>query len=276
MFINTIDIFQTDERPSKELYIYECGYEKCKPREPYQYEQINYYLIHYILEGEGLFFINDNVYHLKKGDLFLIPPYTDNNYYPIISNPWIYRWVGFNGSKSKELLTNIGFSDTIFIQNYVKDNFINTCFRNIFKNCNKNDLVTALGNLYIFFGKLSKDVKNNNRATINPSENYVNSVIDYININYSKDISIIDIADKINLNRSYLFKIFKQHMNMSPQQYLINFRLNKACELLRKSSYPINEISFLVGFKSSTYFSKIFSKYKKQSPINYRKNFIKS
>lgn len=51
-----VGIFSTNIKTSGELYIYECGYEYCSPREPYLYEQIDYYLLHYILEGEGLFF----------------------------------------------------------------------------------------------------------------------------------------------------------------------------------------------------------------------------
>lgn len=77
-----IGIFSTDLKPSTELYIFECGFEHCTPRDPYQYEQIDYYLIHYIIKGEGSFFIKDKVYTLKSGDGFVIPPGTDSNYYP--------------------------------------------------------------------------------------------------------------------------------------------------------------------------------------------------
>lgn len=270
-----IDIFTTEKRPSKELFIYECGYEQCKPRDPYQYEQIDYYLIHYIISGEGLFFMNNEVYKLKKGDGFLIRPNTDNNYYPIADNPWTYRWIGINGTEVSRLLDLCGFDDSTFTFNYSENNFMDTCFKNILDSCNKGQDFDSLGNLYLFFNKLicKNDKKTTDAVTV--AGNYITLFVDYIHNNYSNDISISEIADHLNINRSHLFKLFRHNMNMSPQNYLINYRLNKACELLRKSSYSISEISYLIGFNSPSYFSKIFSKYKKKSPIDYRKMFIK-
>lgn len=272
---NIFDIFSTDKRPSKELFIYECGYEQCKPRDPYQYEQIDYYLIHYILSGEGLFFMNNQVYKLKKGDGFLIPPHTDNNYYPIPDNPWSYRWIGINGTEASRLLNLCGFNSSKFIFNYTEDDFIENCFKNILDSCNNGQDFQALGNLYLFLNKLIIKNDKNSNISITSAANYITLFINDIHNNYNKNISISDIASDININRSHLFKLFKKHMNMSPQQYFINYRLNKACELLRKSSYSISEIGYLVGFNSPSYFSKIFSKYKDISPIEYRKMFIK-
>ncbi|ATD55755.1 AraC family transcriptional regulator [Clostridium chauvoei] len=270
-----IQVFTTDKQASKELYIYECGYEECKPRIPYQYEQIDYYLIHYVLSGEGLFFINGEVYKLKKGDGFLIPPHTDNNYYPDTNNPWCYRWIGINGSEVSKILKSCGFNNSNFTFNYTDDNFVNNCFKNILDGCNNDQYFQALGNLYLFFNQLI--LKNNNLSALAPNsyEKYISLFVDYIRDNYHQNISISDISNHLNINRSHLFKLIKKHMNISPQEYLINYRLNKACDLLRKSSYSISEISYLVGFNSPSYFSKIFSKYFNKSPMEYRSMFIK-
>lgn len=272
-----IDVFTTDNQPSKELFIYECGYEQCKPRDPYQYEQIDYYLIHYILSGEGLFFINGEVHKLKKGDGFLIPPNTDNNYYPIVDNPWCYRWIGINGNEASKFLNLCGFSNSNFIFNYTEDNFVETCFKNILESCHSDEYFKALGNLYLFLNKLITKNNNNNISTVpsTASERYVSLFVDYVHNNYDKDISISHISNHLNINRSHLFKLFKNHMNISPQQYLINYKLNKACDLLRKSSYSISEISYLTGFNSPSYFSRIFSKHINKSPMDYRNMFIK-
>ena len=61
----------------------------------------------------------------------------------------------------------------------------------------------------------------------------------------------------------------------TPQQYIIEFRIKKACSLLRKSSYSISRISDLVGFSSQAYFSKVFKKTLNITPFEYRKTFIK-
>lgn len=64
-------------------------------------------------------------------------------------------------------------------------------------------------------------------------------------------------------------------MNISPQQYLINFRLSKSQDLLRKSSFSISTISSLVGFSSPEYYSKIFKKYIGITPNEFRGKYTK-
>ncbi|MBO3443847.1 AraC family transcriptional regulator [Clostridium sp. CCUG 7971] len=268
-------IFSTDSKPSSELYIYECGFEHCAPRDPYQYEQIDYYLLHYILEGEGLFFMDGKVHHLKKGDGFFIPPFTDNNYYPLTDNPWVYRWIGINGTQAQELLSLCGFKDKNFIFNYTKDDKIDNYFKNIYESCTSNNLFEALGYLYQFLSTLMKEHSTSYQSSSIPSKVYISKSIEFIKENYTKNISVSDISDYLNIDRSHFFKIFKKDMMISPQDYIINYKIKQACDLLRKSSYSVSEISSLVGFSSPSYFSKTFKKNMDTSPIKYKELFIK-
>lgn len=273
--MDKIGIFSTDLKPSNELYIFECGYEYCEPREPYQYEQIDYYLIHYILKGEGLFFIDGKCHHLKAGDGFFIPPNTDNNYYPLEHDPWVYRWIGINGIKAKELLSLCGFKNNNYIYNYTKDDKLDNCFRNIYESCSENKLYKALGYLYQTLSILMCESYNDNLKQISTSESYVQKAIDYINYNYTKKISVFDVSSYLNIDRSYFYKIFKSSMMITPQQYIIEYKIQKSCDLLRKSSYSIIEISNLIGFSSQSYFTKIFRKTLNMTPTEYRNLFIK-
>lgn len=272
--VNRVGIFSTEEKISEELYIYECGFEHCKPRDPYQYDQIDYYLIHYILDGEGLFFMDNKVYHLKKGDGFFIPPHTDNNYYPIVDSPWTYRWIGVSGSKAKEIFDQCGFKNN-YVFNYTKDNKIDNYFRNIFENCTSNKTFNALGSFYQLASLLIEESSNLNNSDINKNQSYIDAALTFIEENYEDNITVSDIATHLNIDRTYFYKIFKSAMLTTPQQYLIDFKLKKSCDLLRKSSYSINEISELLGFSSQSYFSKIFKKNLNISPIEYRNKFIK-
>ncbi|MBM7833961.1 AraC family transcriptional regulator [Clostridium sardiniense] len=272
-----VGLFKTNNRPSKELFIYECGYEDCKATKPFEYVPIDYYLIHYIVEGEGIATIDGIEYHLKKGDGFLIPPQVKNKYFPCEDNPWKYKWIGFNGTECKSLLKLCGFSNDNYVFNYQKDKSINSYFDKIFEYCNTGDPFLAIGYLYLFLGTLISEYDNKtSNYNVSNSATYVTEALDFIHKNYDKEISVADIAAEVNIDRSHLFKLFKSNMTMSPQQYLINYRLNKACELLRKSTSSINEIAYLTGFSSPSYFSRIFTKYNGLSPINYRNKFIKN
>jgi AraC-like DNA-binding protein len=273
--MDKIGIFSTELKPSNELYIFECGYEHCTPREPYQYEQIDYYLIHYILKGEGLFFINGECHHLKAGDGFFIPPNTDNNYYPLENDPWVYRWIGINGFKAKELLSSCGFNNDNYIFHYSKDDTLDNYFKMIYESCSENKLYNALGYLYQTISLLMQDHYESELTNIPPYQEYVSKAIDFIKKNFNKNITVSDVSEYLNIDRSYFYKIFKLSMMTTPQQFIIEYKIEMSCALLRKSSYSINKISDLVGFSSQSYFSKLFKKTLNMTPIEYRKMFIK-
>ena len=273
--MDKIGIFSTELKPSNELYIFECGYEHCIPRDPYQYEQIDYYLIHYILKGEGLFFINGECHHLKAGDGFFIPPNTDNNYYPLENDPWVYRWIGINGFKAKELLSFCGFNNDNYIFHYSKDDALDNYFKMIYESCSENKLYNALGYLYQTISLLMQDHYESELTNIPPYQEYVSKAIDFIKKNFNKNITVSDVSEYLNIDRSYFYKIFKLSMMTTPQQFIIEYKIEMSCALLRKSSYSINKISDLVGFSSQSYFSKLFKKTLNMTPIEYRKTFIK-
>ena len=82
--------------------------------------------------------------------------------------------------------------------------------------------------------------------------------ISYIRMNYQTDISISDVAGQTGVGERYLRKLFAQHLNLSPLDYLNQIRINKAIELLRNTEMSIKEICFICGFKSPQYFSRVF------------------
>lgn len=266
---------------SNEFGIFECGYEDVQPREPYQYEPIDYYLIHYILEGEGLFFINDEVHHLKAREGFLIPPNTKNNYYPLVGNPWSYRWIGFNGSLCKKhfqkcgLLTDSATGMENFTFKCENKNKMDKLFANVYYYSSNHKYLAALGESYHILDLLIDKYQEDLRQHMSDSERYVQHAIKYINSSYFiSDLTIEQVAQVVRIQRSYLFRLFKKYLNISPKTYLIQARLNKSTELLRKSSNTIEEIAYLVGFSNPHHFSRQFSKYKGLSPSKYRSQFI--
>ena len=82
--------------------------------------------------------------------------------------------------------------------------------------------------------------------------------ISYIRMNYQSDVTISDVADQTGIGERYLRKLFAQHLNLSPLDYLNQIRINKAIELLRNTEMSIKEVCFTCGFKSPQYFSRVF------------------
>jgi len=73
------------------------------------------------------------------------------------------------------------------------------------------------------------------------------------------------------LSVNHLLRTFKQAFNQSPHQYLTNIRMQKALFLLKNSQYPVNEITSLVGFDSTSSFIRLFRGKMKLTPHEYRR-----
>jgi len=98
--------------------------------------------------------------------------------------------------------------------------------------------------------------------------------LDFIGENYMKPITVEDIASYVNLSRSRLHQIFLQQIFISPKQYLTEYRVREARNLLEKRSGSVKEIAQAVGFDDQLYFSNVFKQITGKSPNNYVKGLI--
>ena len=101
------------------------------------------------------------------------------------------------------------------------------------------------------------------------------NVLNYIDKNYNKKLSLLDLANQACLNEKYFCKLFKEYFNLSPWQYVLQSRLNKASTLLFENNLSIKEIAFSVGFEDEFYFSRIFKKHFGLSPNKYKAHIKK-
>ena len=98
---------------------------------------------------------------------------------------------------------------------------------------------------------------------------HVRKAMAYLDSHYYADFSIGQLAEKLNLNRSYLQRIFKEETGCTPAAYLLNLRLESFGSPCTKD-LPIAEISDYVGFSSQQYFTHVFRKHKGMTPRQYR------
>ncbi len=95
--------------------------------------------------------------------------------------------------------------------------------------------------------------------------------VSYINNNYEREISLKDIAQYVFLSTGYFTRAFKEEMGISPINYLLKTRIERAKELLKDSNQRISDIALGVGFSNQQRFNDIFKKYVKMTPLQYRK-----
>lgn len=101
----------------------------------------------------------------------------------------------------------------------------------------------------------------------------VKKAIDYVTENYMHEITLEEIAKHVCVSRTYFCSIFKKAMGQQFSIYLLEFRLKKACELLRESDYKVYNIAYEVGFRSHNYFNNIFKKYYGMTPKEYKNQY---
>ena len=91
----------------------------------------------------------------------------------------------------------------------------------------------------------------------------------YMNANFYKSISLDDISDYLKVSKFYISRIFKDETNMSLFEYLNDYRMQIALQLLREGRLYISEIAANTGFSDRKYFSKVFKKFYGKSPTQY-------
>ena len=95
-----------------EVNLDECGIEQGIPGFGYKYKVLKNSVIHYVSKGYGTFKVNDKIYNLKEGDIFILLKGMDVEYMASMDNPWEYYWVGFSGSKASEYLNRTSIMDS--------------------------------------------------------------------------------------------------------------------------------------------------------------------
>ena len=95
-----------------------------------------------------------------------------------------------------------------------------------------------------------------------------------MNVEYVNEITIQQVAEKVNLDRSYFSTLFKAAMGISPQAYLINLRLEKAAELITIYGESPTTAGISVGYPDLYHFSKIFKQHFGCSPRAYHEKYI--
>jgi len=106
----------------------------------------------------------------------------------------------------------------------------------------------------------------------NPGKNCIKKVKEYLKLNYSSQVTLEEVAEKVSVSKNYLCKIFKLEEGKSVWNYLTEIRIEKAKELLKNSDMKSYEIASLIGYDSMYYFSNTFKKYVGLSPMEYRNN----
>ena len=212
-------------------------------------------------------------YQVRSGQGFMIFPGQITTYMADIQVPWEYVWVEFDGLRTTEILNVCGFSkDAPVYMAHSREARKKMADELIYISQNSEQSPFHLmGHFYLFADLLAQSVaRPQPAATSKMSDYYIKEAINFIEQNFQNDISIEDVAAVCGINRSYLGRIFRTSTGRSPQEFLIQYRMTKAAELLKLTTLSIGDIGSAVGYENALHFSRAFKNVYGVSPRTWR------
>ena len=268
-----------------DLGLYQFGKEQCEPAHSFGPASRNHYLFHFVLSGTGKLMAENakgetQIYQIKSGQGFMIFPRQITTYIADQHLPWEYVWIEFDGLRAKEIVELAGLSlDNPVYRAHSKE---------LREEMKKEMLYMAehgdespfhlIGHLYLFIDYMSRSSVSM-RLSIEGRvrDFYIKEALTYIEQNFQNDISVEGIAKSCGLNRSYFGRIFKDAIGKSPKEFIMDYRMVKATELLKLTDLTIGDIGNAVGYPNQLHFSRAFKHTYGMSPREWRnKNKIRT
>ena len=261
-----------------DLGLFQFGWERCAPAHSFGPAARNHYLFHYILSGTGTLMADDSkgvtqTYSIKSMQGFMIFPNQITTYVADKELPWEYVWLEFDGLRVKSLLDTIGLSlDKPVYHARNKNLREDMANEMLYISRHKDESPFHLiGHLYLFLDYLLRSAADEQLEHGSKlREFYIHEALTYIEHNFQNEITIEDIAGVCGLNRTYFGKIFKEALGKTPQEFLLNYRMLKAAELLKLTSLSIGDVGLAVGYANQMHFSRAFKNNYGISPREWR------
>lgn len=208
--------------------------------------QREYFLLHYVVRGKGIFRRGKREYTLQAGEIFVIRPGEVTYYEADMRDPWEYMWAGFDCAPPFAALLE---QDVLRLPG---------ALQNFSRIAGCGDMPAKewriCAQLYELFAELD--------AARGPAQghggNYVGQAVNYIESNYSQPMRVQDIAAGLGLNRSYFCRFFRQQTGLSPQEYIVSCRLAKAAQFMTEHGMSQEEAARQAGYPDVFSFSRMF------------------
>ncbi|MDM8238503.1 AraC family transcriptional regulator [Pseudoflavonifractor phocaeensis] len=257
----------------RELSFLFCGRQNCKPGEAVGPAVREHYLVHYCLSGRGVYRAQGVKYEIGPGEGFLILPGELTSYQADAQEPWSLIWVGFTGSRAADYLQCCGLKKDRCTFQCPQSQQLEACVDAMleFDTAGAGNELLLLGELYVFLGWIAQSAQSSARRSREIAAEYVELAMEYIRSHFQEDLTVAKLARYVGLNRSYLTTVFQNTINMSPQQYLMRFRMEWAAKMLCEDKLTVGEIARSCGYPDPLTFSKAFKRTLGVTPTQYRR-----
>ncbi len=238
----------------------------------------------YFKDGEGVIKIEGRTYKLHTGDIVLLNPSEIFRFSVEDSVPHERLTVHIDesmfkafGEVHKELFSHFYNRDkgtgNVIRAEKVQELGLNLYLKSILEYVESSEqtaplmIFCKLTELLSSLKEISATPQNENQVPLNP---LVESVLDYLNIHFKEDLSISSVAEKFNIDKSYLSHLFKEHTGVSLWTYVIYRRIQIFNNLLIQGG-TAEENCYKVGFQNYSNFYRLYKKHMGMSPSQLKK-----
>ncbi len=232
------------------------------------------YQINYITEGSGIFETTNDHFQVVPGSMLILRPGMWHRYKPDPNIGWNEHYIGFNGEFCSKLFHE-GFFQSGNPVLYVgfQESLLKLFFEiiQLVKDEKTGHQQVASANTILMLSKILSVVRNQEFAgkTI---ERTIRKACLYFRENLNSNINIEQLANELNVGYSYFRQMFRKYTGISPTQYHLSLRIQKAKDWLVSTDKSFKEIAIDLGFESYFYFSRIFKDKTGKSPMEFRKD----
>ena len=246
----------------------------------------NYYEIYYLLKGKVLYSVNNIVYQLLPGDVFIVLPnekhythYDGSSECERINVYCTRKSVPTEGFENIPcILDTMSHSGKIILPKKTQVDISQILTAMLRENNHPDQFSQAF--LVLKLAELLLQIQRNgqfvNSTTQEGRDNSMDKVLKYIETNFNQPITLEDIAEIANLSPAYFSRKFKKETGITFKDYLNFIRNKRACQALVTTDDSVTKIAADCGFSSSNYFKDIFRKLNGVSPREYRKRMAKN
>ena len=257
-------IFQCRPKNYYDLAIYQIGYEKCEKDHSFGPVKRDCYLLHFVVSGRGYYEVRGKVIPLKKGDCFLVIPDEDTYLHAEESDPYEFYWIGFRGTATLQLMEHLGFyvnNNFLFSSNEHEYAILKDYFRKTIE-CDREGMDEKAS----LISRRDSSIP----SVVRMNMDFWKEIVEYIAFHYDSPLTVESLSKRFGFHRTSIFKLFQKNTGMSPTEYILNYRLDKALNFVKTTDMPFKSIAMNCGFNSLSYFYRSFKNKFKRTPQQIR------
>ncbi|MDR3020109.1 MAG: AraC family transcriptional regulator [Treponema sp.] len=269
--------YKNEFRPLASLSLHEVAGFECPGGYTLPLDRPDAYALYFVMYGKGIYTLAGREFHAGENDIFALYPDMETKCVADKKDPWVLRAVSFNGADARLLLNAARFDPKSPLRN-LEEGVADQVIQMIagiytYRGQDIHGTTQSTAMLYALMSLLVKTASWDQSA-MPPGWTgaiHFQKALTFISENFSSPITVNDIANHVNLSRSRLYRIFQQQIFISPQQYLTEYRIREARNMLEKRKGSIKEIAHAVGIEDPYYFSTLFKQICGKSPSSYMK-----